>query len=207
MELSQTKTVLDKPILSGFSILELSKLHMYKFHYDIMKPKYGDKIELLMTDTDSLLYKVETEDIYKDMYEMKEHFDMSAYNKDNKYYDAENEKVLGKFKDETAKGDKVIKEFVAIRPKCYAFNTNDLKETKKLKGVPKSIVKKNIDLKHYRDCIQGIKIEPVDVTAIRGKNLTNYTINMKKQALTDTDDKRVWNGTKSFGYGHYKIIN
>ena len=85
------------------------------------------------------------------------------------------------------------------------FNTNDFKETKKLKGVPKAIVKNNIDLKHYRDCIQGVKIPPVNITAIRGKELTNYTINMKKQALSDTDDKRVWNGTKSYAYWHKDI--
>ena len=36
---------LNKPIYSGFSILDLSKYHMYNFHYNIMKPRYGDKIE------------------------------------------------------------------------------------------------------------------------------------------------------------------
>ena len=57
----------DKPIYDGFSIVDLSKYHMYNFHYNTMKPKYGDKIELMMTDEDSLVYKIETEDFYKDM--------------------------------------------------------------------------------------------------------------------------------------------
>ncbi|XP_050064891.1 uncharacterized protein LOC126553823 [Aphis gossypii] len=40
-----------KPIYIGFAVLELSKVLMYGFHYDVMKRHYGDKIELLYTDT------------------------------------------------------------------------------------------------------------------------------------------------------------
>ena len=50
------KTVeLNKPIYLGACILESSKLHMFKFHYDIMKVKYPD-CSMMKTDTDSLLY-------------------------------------------------------------------------------------------------------------------------------------------------------
>ena len=54
--ISKTKPVvtLNKPIFAGFASLELSKLHMYKFFYDVLKPKYGNNIELGYTDTDSL---------------------------------------------------------------------------------------------------------------------------------------------------------
>ncbi len=45
---------------------------MYDFHYNVMKPRYNENIELVMTDTDSLVYKISTEDFYKDMYEMKQ---------------------------------------------------------------------------------------------------------------------------------------
>ncbi len=51
-----------KPIYAGFSILELSKYHMYGFHYNIMEPRYNENIELLMTDTDILAYKINTGD-------------------------------------------------------------------------------------------------------------------------------------------------
>ena len=57
---------LNKPIQVGFTVLELSKLLMYEFHYDYMKKKYPEA-KLFFTDTDSLCYDIPTEDIYKDM--------------------------------------------------------------------------------------------------------------------------------------------
>ena len=62
---------LNKPIYIGVSILELSKLHMYQYYYDVMKKKYDDKIKLLYTDTDSFIFHIETEDLYKDFDDMK----------------------------------------------------------------------------------------------------------------------------------------
>ena len=123
MKLNKKTVQLNKPIYAGFSILELSKYHMYDFHYNIMKPRYNENIELLMTDTDSLVYEIKTDDFYKDMYDMKHHFDMSEYSKQNPIYDETNKKVIGKFKDET--GDKVIKTFVGVRSKVYAIETED----------------------------------------------------------------------------------
>ena len=55
------------------------RTHMYDFHYNIMKPKYGDNIQLLMTDTDSFVYQIKTEDFYEDMKGMKEHYDIVRY--------------------------------------------------------------------------------------------------------------------------------
>ena len=43
-------------------ISELSKVLMYKFHYDYIDNKYGNSSRLLFTDTDRLLYKIKTED-------------------------------------------------------------------------------------------------------------------------------------------------
>ena len=57
-----------KPTPVGASILDLSKLSLYKFHYEEMVPRYSsDRLKVAYKDTDSLLYLVETSDLYKDM--------------------------------------------------------------------------------------------------------------------------------------------
>ena len=59
VEMYNCTTTLNKPITVGFSILELSKYLMYDFHYNHMKVKYpGDKLKLILTDTDSLCYAI-----------------------------------------------------------------------------------------------------------------------------------------------------
>ena len=78
-----------KPIYVGFSVLDLSKLLMYQFHYEKMLTKYCGKIELCFTDTDSLLYEVHTEDLYGDMqgdddYDFSEYQFTHLYSKKNK---------------------------------------------------------------------------------------------------------------------------
>ena len=209
MKLSKKTVQLNKPIYAGFSILELSKHHMYDFHYNVMKPRYNENIELMMTDTDSLVYKINTEDFYKDMYEMKQYFDMSEYSKQNPIYDETNKKVIGKFKDET--GDKVIKTFVGVRSKVYAIETETpitlkLEESKKLKGIPKMIVKKQMTLNDYRECVLENKVKIVDgIVGFRTKDLMNYTTIQSKVGLRNQDTKRVWDGINSKAYGHYKI--
>ena len=50
----------------GLWILELSKLHMYNFYYDVLKERCGDNIRLTYTDTDSYILQIETEDVYDD---------------------------------------------------------------------------------------------------------------------------------------------
>jgi len=71
VNMNKLTLLINKPSYAGFCVLELSKLLMYQFHYNIIKPKYGDKAQLLFTDTDSLMYEIETDDVYKDFFEMK----------------------------------------------------------------------------------------------------------------------------------------
>ena len=65
---------------------------------------------LLFTDLDSLIYEIETEDVYKDFYKDKNLFDFSDYPQDSKLFDLVNKKVINKIKDEF-KG-KIISDFV-----------------------------------------------------------------------------------------------
>ena len=88
---------LNKHIYVGCTVLELSKLEMYKFHYDFLKKKCK-KYVLLYSDTDSLFYEVD-EDFYETMHQHKELFNLNNFLKNNKYFRNDNEKVLGKIKD------------------------------------------------------------------------------------------------------------
>ena len=51
----------------GNAVLELSKFHMYNFHYNVMKLVFDDRIQLLYMDTDSLMYEIESEDPYAEL--------------------------------------------------------------------------------------------------------------------------------------------
>ena len=128
----------NKPAFVGMCILDLSKVLMYKFHYDYMKNIYGNNSRLLFTDTDSFMYEIKTEDVYKDFTKNKEMFDFSNYSTKSKYYDNSNKLVVDKMKDETA--GVVIKEFFGLKPKMCYFLLNDSSEHKKAKGVNKNVI-------------------------------------------------------------------
>ena len=122
---------IDKPIYVAFSILYLSKLLMYEFHYKYIGKKYYNKSKLLFTDTDSLVYEIETDDVYEDFYKNKSLFDFSDYPKDSKFLDPVKKKVTGKIKDEV-KGN-IIREFVGLKPKMYYLVIQNGEEMKKSK--------------------------------------------------------------------------
>ena len=121
--------ILNKPIYARFSILDLTKLLMYEFHYKDIKSKFDAK--LLFTDTDSLVYEIKTEDVYEDFHQDKNLFDFSNY----PFFDLANKKVIGKMKDEF-KG-KNINEFVGLKSMMYLLISVYDEEVTKAKGVNK----------------------------------------------------------------------
>ena len=93
----------NRPILVGFTVLELSKVHMYDFHYNHLIAKYphAKQLKLPFTDTDSLAYAVPTNNIYEDMVEdTLKKYDFSEYPLSHPLYNTSNKKKLGFFKDE-----------------------------------------------------------------------------------------------------------
>ena len=145
IHMKKTKLVFNKPVYLGMCILDLSKTLMYDFHYNYIKEKYGDKAKLLFTDTDSLMYEIQTEDFYKDISEdVKRRFDTSDYppNHPSGIPSGFNKKVLDMFKDEA--GGKV-----GLRAKLYSYKMFEGEESKKCKGVKKSVVKKSIPHEDY----------------------------------------------------------
>ena len=79
IHMHKNSLVLNRPVYVGMSILDLSKHLMYDFYYNQMKAQYGDRCDLLYTDTDSLLLEIKTEDVYKDMAEHQNLYDTSGY--------------------------------------------------------------------------------------------------------------------------------
>ena len=60
IEMNKTKVKMNKPIYLGLSILEISKILMYEFWYNYMKPKYGNDVKLCYMDTDSFIMNIKT---------------------------------------------------------------------------------------------------------------------------------------------------
>lgn len=213
LQLRKEKVLFDKPIYVGFCVLDISKTVMYDFHYNFIKKKYNDRANLLYTDTDSLIYKISTNDFYNDIKDNINKFDTSNYTPKNPYsMPLVNKAVLGAFKDE-AKGNPIL-EFVGLRPKLYDYvvakQNNDGRAygevIKKSKGVKKSVVKR---LKHsvYKNCLLKGKVVLCRQHVFRSIKHIIHTEAINKIALSPHDDKRyiLSDGISTLAWGHYKL--
>src|SRR2546421_7976078 len=107
-------------------VLDLSKLCIYQFYYDTLKARYGGRVRLCYTDTDSLLVQIQTNNINADLIDMADQFDFSDYPIDHpvrQTLDEEkikvNKKTLGLFKNEC--NGVMIAEFIGLRLKMYSI--------------------------------------------------------------------------------------
>ena len=205
VHMKKVKLHFNKPVYLGMSILDLSKTLMYDFHYNYIKPKYGENAKLLFTDTDSLAYEIETEDFYRDISsDVKSKFDTSNYPKNHPsgVITGVNKKVIGMFKDEAA--GKQIAEFVGLRAKLYSYRVQEGYEEKKCKGVKKAVIKKTISFNDYKNCLFNNKPSMRKMNVIRSHLHTMYTETVNKIALSPFDDKRLIreDNINTFAYGH-----
>ena len=198
-EMGKIKVVMNKPVHLGQAILDLSKIIMYEFYYDYMKPKYSENLKLCYMDTDSLVYHIKTEDFYEDITgDAKERFDTSGYSKEGArpLPIGLNKKIIGLMKDEL--GGKIMTEFVALRPKLYAYRKLDGEEDKRCKGIKKCVVKKKLDFDDYKKCL----FDPVDGMGrsrstyrqqlmFRSRKHEVHTVEFSKVALNRDDDNRI----------------
>ena len=192
VHMQKTEIYFNKPVYVGQAILDLSKTLMFDFHYNYIKPKYGSKAKLLFTDTDSLMYEIQTKDFYKDIApDIEAKFDTSAYPPDHSsgIPTGINKKVIGMFKDEVE--GKQITRFIGLRPKLYTFRVEDGKDKKKCKGVKKSVVEKEIKFDHYYNCLFTEEKEMRTMRVIQSENHDIYSKEVNKIALSNEDDKRI----------------
>ena len=197
IEMNKMKVKVNKPIYLGLSMLDISKILMYEFWYDYMKPKYNDNIKLCYMDTDSFVMNIKTNDFYKDIANDVEcKFDTSNYEVDRPLPTGKNKKIIGLMKDEL--GGKIITEFVTLRPKTYG------KEDKKAKGRKKCVIKRMIKFNDYKNCLLKDEILLKSQQRFISKKHDVYTEDINKIALSNDDDKRIVSSDKitSYPYGY-----
>ena len=203
MEMKKRKVKMNKPIYLGLSILEISKILMYEFWYDYMKPKYGDNVKLCYMDTDSFIIRIKTEAFYEDIANyVEKRFDTSNYEVDKPLPKGKNKKVIGLMKDEL--GGKIITEFVVLRPKTYSYLTDDCKGDKKAKGTKKCVIKRVIKFNDYKDCLLNDKLVLKSQQRFKSERHDVYTENVNKIALRSNDDKTLPTSDKitTYPYGY-----
>lgn len=210
IEMLRTNNILKKPFIIGISILEISKLKMYRFHYDFMLKNFSsDLCRVVYGDTDSLVYNIICNDIYKDFIKKNSsEFDTSDYSINNPYnIDQLNKKVIGLMSDENC--GEIATEFIGLRSKMYTIKLDKGKVSKRAKGVKKCIISNKITFEDYKKCIFQ------NCTYINNQSTINshlhkvYTISTKKKMLDGRDDKRIIlnNGINTVAIGHYKYNN
>ena len=203
IEMKKTKVKMSKPIYLGLSILEISKILMYEFWYDYMKPKYNDNVRLLYMDTNSFIMNIKTNDFYKDISDdVDNRFDTSNYEVKRPLLMGKNKKVIGLMKDELE--GEIFTEFVTLRPKTYSYLTDDSKEDKKAKGTKKCVIKKMIKFDDYKNCLLNDKLILKSQQRFISNKHDVYTENVNKIALSNNDDKRIISSNKitSYPYGY-----
>ena len=203
IEMKKTKVKMNKPIYLGLSILEISKILMYEFWYDYMKPKYGNKVKLCYMDMDSFIMNIKTNEFYEDVAsDVENRFDTLNYGVNRQLPTGKNKKIIGLMKDEL--GAKIITEFVTLRPKTYSFLTDDGKEDKKTKGTKKCVIKKMIKFNDYKKCLLNDEVILKSQQRFISKKHDVYTENINKIALSNNYDKRIVSSNKisSYPYGY-----
>jgi len=193
---------LNKPIYLGFTVLELSKMKIYDFHYNTMLSLYSPSIcRLCFTDTDSFLYYIQTENLYQDLEKIQDELDTSDYPPSHPLYSTKNKKVLGKWKDEM--NSETMIEFVGLKAKMYSFLTEKGDEKKVGKGIKKNKLNE-LRFSHYKNVLESHEKIYVNQTLIRSQNHSVKTITQRKLALSSFDDKRyIVDGIKTLAHGHY----
>ena len=204
------KVKMNKPIYLGLSILDISKILMYAFWYDYMKPKYANRVKLCYMEMDSFIMNIKTNDLYKDIAnDVDKIFDTSNYEVNRPLPTGKNKIVIGLMKGEL--GGKIISEFVTLRSKTYSYLTDDGKEDKKAKGTKTCVIKRMIKFNDYKNCLLKDKVLLKSQQRFISKKHNVCTEDINKVTLSNNDDKRIVSSDKitsyPYGYKGKKHIN
>jgi hypothetical protein len=196
--------MVDTPRAVACSILELSKLFMLKAHYGFFR-KLSAK--LLMTDTDSLVYEITSDHLWKDLLQSSVCFDLidalptvdavklawpdatdpkGIFDKLKRRHGA-----LGGLKSESK--DAAIVEFVGLAPKMYSIlmrvSDGQLSTSLKGKGVPTTVLEDTADHAGYRKMLFAPFESNVSFKKFQAFKHQVHTLQMTKKMLTPLQDK------------------
>jgi hypothetical protein len=180
VQMRKTSLKFDKPIFIGMTVLDEAKRCMYETYYDRVLKSFPNAV-VLGGDTDSLVLYIETEDLYQDMKDHMDEFDLSEYPKDNSaYFKLKTEKERLEYKD---KYGHLFTQWNEIE-KCFLYSEFN----KKVPGLPKDeelgyLIKEFVYLraKQYWYSVQGKKEEK--------KRLKGCTKSVVKKMITGKDYK------------------
>ena len=178
---------------------------MYKFHYEEILSKYESRAKLAYSDTDSLIYHIQTPDLYKDMADNMNAYDTSDYPVDHPLHSRTKNKVLGKMKDEYS--SLASQEFVGLRAKIYSILLPNGKPKFTAKGVSRRYILKHLHHKDYLRTLKETETTIATFSTLRSEKQQIKTIELTKKCLSAFDDKRyiLNDGITTLAYGHYKI--
>ena len=140
---------LNKPIYIGTTVLDLSKMYMSEFYHCKLKPFYGDRVRLMYTDTDSLVLKIQTDDVFQDL----QHPDLNSefdFHKSKRNHNDVPYMTVGKMKLECGP-DQHLAEWVGVANKVYAIKLAEFDQI--LQRNP------NTDLTEYKTTSKGFRMD------------------------------------------------
>ena len=196
---------MNKPYIAGFSVLDLSKCHMFDLFYNRIKP-VAPNAQVVLTDTDSLLLHVP--DMSKPSFfdACGDVFDFSNYPTAHPRHSTAKKMIPGYLKDENA--SKPLVEVVALKAKVYAIRTeHDEVVEKKCKGIAKRIVERDFTFDTYLTSLSQVSTLRATSFRLRSKNYKIDLIKSRKVGLTTGDDKRFLLpcGIHTLAHGSYRI--
>ncbi len=202
---------------AGFCILDLSKLIMLRFHYHWFKEKFGPRCTLLLTDTDSFIYKVSCECITEEMLNsVLFHFDLQEALTPAEifrlcdgipYKIALMVKELGDLKGKLGamkleNKTSFIQEYVGLAAKMYSLkmvghadhNGDEkgdglIEEYRKGKGVPTRALLANTTHETYKQMVFEPSPNRVTFRTLRSTNHVVQQLEINRKMLTAYNDK------------------
>ena len=166
-----------------------------------MKPKFGNSLNVVYKDTDSLLYRIETDDLYIYIESFKHLLDLSDYLQNHKLFVSTHKKVPLTMKDEM--NGEIMLEATCLRSKFYSIKyESGIKQS--AKGVQKC-VKKTLHHDLFNDVSSSRGNIRKNVTQNQSKHHQFPVTQINKSVMSACDDKRfiLEDGFQSFAYGHY----